>query len=57
MNEPEPILGSLTRITDFDTRPPEPIPVPRGEWSRGDYVIVEMLEEGPASYEVESADG
>lgn len=57
MNESEPILGSLTRITDFDTRPPEPVPVPREEWSRGDYVIVEMLQDGPASYEVESADG
>lgn len=51
------LLPSLTRITDFDVRPPEAVPVPRSNWSRGDYVIVEMLDDGPASYSLETADG
>jgi len=57
MNEPTQVLGSLTRITDFDSRPPEVMPVPREDWSRGDYVVVEMLEDGPGSYVVETPDG
>jgi hypothetical protein len=57
MSEPKTILGSLTRITDFDIDAPEVRALPREEWSRGDYVVVEMLEQGPASYLVETADG
>lgn len=51
------LLPSLTRITDFDRNPPEVVELARKEWSRGDYVVVEMLEEGPACYEVETVDG
>lgn len=50
-------LPSLTRITDFDLRPPEAVPLPRERWSRGDYLVVEMLEDGPPSYSVETVDG
>ncbi len=51
------ILPSLTRITDFDSRPPDVEAVPRERWSRGDYLVVEMLKDGPDSYGVETADG
>jgi hypothetical protein len=51
------LLPSLTRITDFDVRPPEAVPLPREKWSRGDYLVVEMLDDGPSSYSVEAADG
>lgn len=51
------VLGSLTRITDFAEKPPEIRELPRGSWARGDYVIVEMLGDGPASYEVETPSG
>jgi hypothetical protein len=57
MSAPALLLGSLTRITDFRQRPPEARPLPREQWSRGDYVIVEMLEDGPASYAIEASDG
>jgi hypothetical protein len=57
MSEQKQILGSLTRITDFESRPPEAIPVPREDWSRGDYVVAQMLEDGPDSYLVETVDG
>jgi hypothetical protein len=57
MSRQELLLGSLTRITDFGSLPPESVELPREEWSRGDYVIVEMLDEGPDSYPVETPDG
>ena len=31
MSEPRTILGSLTRITDFESHPPQTIPLPREE--------------------------
>jgi hypothetical protein len=55
MNDSKTILGSLTRITDFEIHPPEVRPLPREEWKRGDYLIVEMLKHGPESYLVETA--
>lgn len=51
------ILPSLTRITDFDRRLPDTKPLPRERWSRGDYLVVEMLQDGPDSYGVETVDG
>ncbi len=61
MNEPpregRVILPSLTRITDFDRRSPDVGQLPREQWSRGDYIVVEMLEDGPDSYGVETVDG
>jgi hypothetical protein len=51
------VLGSLTRITDFEQRPPEIRELPRRSWARGDYLMVEMLEDGPESYEVETTSG
>lgn len=57
MDDPKTVAGSLTRITDFDSSPPSPESVPRGEWKRGDYVIVEMLPAGLEEYPVETPDG
>jgi hypothetical protein len=51
------VLGSLARITDFEEKPPEIRQLPRREWARGDYLLVEMLEDGPESYAVETASG
>lgn len=51
------LLPSLTRIADFDSRPPRAVSIPRENWSRGDYVVVEMLPDGPDSYALETADG
>lgn len=57
MKEARTVLPSLTRITDFEWNPPEPRTLPRDQWSRGDYLVVEMLDEGPDSYLVEARDG
>ncbi|MBK5109868.1 MAG: hypothetical protein JJE10_00715 [Thermoleophilia bacterium] len=57
MNTPRTVLGSVTRITDFDRWHPEMEPRPLETWARGDYVVVEMLGDGPDSYSVETADG
>jgi hypothetical protein len=51
------VLGSLARITDFEENPPELMELPREEWARGDYLMVEMLEDGPESYAVETTSG
>jgi hypothetical protein len=51
------VLGSLTRISDFAERPPEVRRLPRQRWARGDYLVVEMLDDGPESYAVETATG
>ena len=51
------VLASLARIADFDSRPPEIDRLPREQWARGDYLVVEMLEDGPDSYTVETTDG
>ncbi len=51
------VLGSLARITDFDVNPPETRRLPRDQWARGDYLLVEMLKDGPGSYTVETTDG
>ena len=52
-----PILGSVARISDFAVSRPEIRPLPRSDWARGDYVMVEMCDEGPKSYMVETTDG
>jgi len=57
VSQPETILGSLARISDFASRPPEIKPLPRDNWSRGDYIMVEMLDTGLESYTVETPDG
>ncbi len=57
VRESRMILPSLTRISDFDRRLPEVERLPREQWSRGDYLVVEMLDVGPDSYGVETADG
>jgi hypothetical protein len=57
MNPPRTVLGSLTRITDFDQWLPEVEPRPLDTWARGDYVVVEMLGDGPDRYPVETTDG
>lgn len=51
------VLGSLARIADFHVNPPDVVPVPRDQWRRGDYVVVEMLDAEGHEYEVESIDG
>ncbi len=57
MNPPRTVLGSLARITDFDRWLPEVEPRPLETWARGDYVVTEMLEDGPDAYPVETIDG
>ncbi len=57
MTRPKTVLGSLARITDFDQRLPDVVPCPREQWARGDYIVVEMLADGPDSYTVETTDG
>jgi hypothetical protein len=57
MTEPGTILPSLTRITDFDRNPFDKEKLPRERWSRGDYLVVEMLDERLDSYLVEKSDG
>lgn len=57
MNPPRTLLGSLTRITDFDRWLPEVEPRPLETWARGDYVVVEMIADGPETYAVETTDG
>lgn len=55
--EARTVNGSLTRITDFDQSPPDVEPVPRDQWRRGDYVVVEMLPGDLNEYPVETPDG
>lgn len=57
MSAAKTVLGSLTRIADFDSQPPEVRRLPRERWARGDYLMVEMIDDGPVSYTVEAADG
>jgi hypothetical protein len=57
VQEAQTVLGSLTRITDFDEAMPEFEPVPRDGWARGDYVAVEMVPGEHESYTVETPDG
>jgi len=54
---PPPFLTSVTRITDFASGPPEPLPRPRPDWKTGDYVLAEVIESGAVPFEIESATG
>lgn len=51
------VLGSLTRIADFDQSMPEFERRPRDTWRRGDYIAVEMLPGELDTYTVETPDG
>lgn len=50
-------MGSVTRIADFEHRPPRIEPRPRELWSTGDYVACEMTDSGPSAYRVETPSG
>jgi hypothetical protein len=51
------MAGAVARITDFDADPPGFEPLPRQEWARGDYVVVEVLETGELPCRVETKTG
>jgi len=57
MGDPQTVLGSLCRITDFESDRPAFEPRPREEWRRGDYVVVEMVSGEEEDYPVETPDG
>lgn len=54
MNSPKTVLGSVTRIADFERRPPRIEPRPRTQWATGDFVVCEMLDSGPYRVEIPS---
>jgi hypothetical protein len=54
---PRTVAGSVTRITDFDSRPPQFETLPRERWKTGDYVAGEVLGSGLTPYRVETVDG
>jgi Domain of unknown function (DUF1611_C) P-loop domain len=51
------VPGSVTRLADFERRPPAVEPRPREQWATGDFVVCEMLDTGPDSYRVETPSG
>jgi hypothetical protein len=54
---PRTVAGSVTRITDFDSCPPQIEALPRERWNTGDYVVGEVLDSGLTPYPVETVDG
>ena len=60
MNDPppaRPLLGSLTRIADFDEAPFDVRPWPRRDWETADYVLGEVIDASGLSAKVELASG
>lgn len=51
------IYTSLTRISDLTTRPYEILPIPRSDWERGDYVVVEIEDAGGSDFLLELPNG
>lgn len=52
-----PLLTSLTRIADFDSRGFEVKPWPRQDWDTGDYVLAEVTSAGVPAARLELATG
>ena len=50
------VIGSVARLADFDGRPPEIGPRDRARWANGDFVVCEMLDEGPFRIEIPSGE-
>ena len=50
-------LSSLTRISDLDTVPFEVQPLPRSQWTTGDYVLGELIAPLNPSSQVELTNG
>ena len=52
------VLPSMTRVSDLADEPFDVVPVPKGEWENGQYVVVEIAgDEGNRSYNIELAGG
>jgi hypothetical protein len=56
MSAPRTVVGSVARLADFERRPPAIEPRPRERWATGDFVVCEMLDEGPFNVEVPSGE-
>ena len=55
--DPQLVLGSVARISDFDRHPPAAEPVPRDRWTTGDYVIGRVLDSGSVPFTIEGPEG
>ncbi|MDH4109217.1 MAG: hypothetical protein OEW35_12935 [Gammaproteobacteria bacterium] len=51
------IIGSLGRIADFDARPYDTMPLDKGDWETGDYVVGEVTGEATELYRIEDTRG
>jgi hypothetical protein len=54
---PPPFLTSVTRIADFDRKPPGELALPRSDWQTGHYVLAEVTERGAVPFSIESSSG
>ena len=50
-------FASLTRVTDLEVRPFEVTALPRDAWSKGDFVVAEVVGKPSAIYRVELSSG
>jgi hypothetical protein len=51
------VAGSVARVADFETKPPDLARLPRDSWATGDYVAGEVLETGELPCRVETVTG
>jgi hypothetical protein len=56
MSAPRTVVGSVARLADFENRPPAIEPRDRAQWATGDFVVCEMLDDGPFRIEIPSGD-
>ncbi|MGE5409292.1 MAG: hypothetical protein ACM3NV_11855, partial [Syntrophothermus sp.] len=56
MTAPRTVIGSVARLADFERRPAQVEPRDRGRWANGDFVVCEMLDEGPFRIETPSGE-
>jgi hypothetical protein len=54
MTEPRTVIGSVARLADFESHPPMIEPRDRTKWATGDFVVCEMLDDGPFRIEIPS---
>jgi len=53
----QPFFGSVTRISDLESRPFEFQPLPRDAWETGDYVVCEVVGRPGPLYQIERPSG
>ena len=53
----QPFFGSVTRISDLESRPFECQPLPRDAWETGDYVVCEVVGRPGPLYQIERPSG